>query len=213
MSNIPMPPAYDPVSAFAPRRLPGRESYERTVVHAILDEAYVAHVAYEGVHGPEIIPTFYVRDGEQVLIHLSRRAGLAVALAAGKLVTLAVTLVDGLVLARSAFHHSMNYRSVIIHGQAVELTGAAKAQALDRFVERIEEGRSKRARPASAQEMKATGVFAIPLVAVVAKQRFGGPKDDAEDMALPIWAGVIPLETQKGAPEADLAVAPEASQA
>lgn len=213
MSQSPLSPTYAPVPAFAPRRAPGRESYDRAFVHSILDEAFVAHVAYEGAHGPEIIPTFYVRDGERVLIHFSRRAGLAEALAAGKPVTLSITLVDGLVLARSAFHHSMNYRSVIIHGQAVELQAQAKAEALAMFVERIEPGRSQKARPATAQEMKATGVFAIPLVAVVAKQRKGGPKDDPEDMGLPIWAGVIPLETRKGVPQADLAVAPEPGQA
>lgn len=213
MSQSPLPPSYEPVPAFAPHRVPGRESYDRALVHSILDEAYVAHVAYEGVHGPEIIPTYYVRDGERVLIHLSRRAGLAVALAAGKPVTLCVTLIDGLVLARSAFHHSMNYRCVIVHGRAIELQAQDKADALARFVERIELGRSQKARPANRQEIKATGVFAIPLMAVVAKQRKGGPKDDPEDMGLPVWAGVIPLETRKGLPQADLAVAPEPGQA
>ena len=195
---------YSTEKPFRPRRAPGRERFDRATVHAILDDGYVVHAAFQGAHGPEIIPVFYVRDGERVLIHLSSRAGLAVALKRGEAVTLAVTHVDGLILARSAFHHSMNYRSVIIHGAAAELTGEEKAHALDLMVERVEQGRSEKVRRANAQEMKATSVFAIPLVQVAAKLRTGGPKDDPEDMDLPVWAGAIPLELTRGKPIRDL---------
>lgn len=195
---------YSTEKPFRPRRAPGRERFDRATVHAILDDGYVVHAAFQGAHGPEIIPVFYVRDGERVLIHLSSRAGLAVALKRGEAVTLAVTHVDGLILARSAFHHSMNYRSVIIHGAAAELTGEEKAHALDLMVERVEQGRSEKVRRANAQEMKATSVFAIPLEQVAAKLRTGGPKDDPEDMDLPVWAGTIPLELTRGKPIRDL---------
>ncbi|MGX1199067.1 pyridoxamine 5'-phosphate oxidase family protein [Parvibaculum sp. MBR-TMA-1.3b-4.2] len=197
---------YSPDKAFRPRRAPGRECFDRATVHAILDDGYVAHAGFQGAQGPEIIPVFYVRAGERVLIHLSAKAGLSMALKRGEAVTLAVTHLDGLILARSAFHHSMNYRSVIIHGAAVELAGEEKADALDLMVERVEEGRSAKARRANAQEMKATAVFAVPLEQVAAKLRTGGPKDDPEDMALPVWAGTIPLELIRGKPLRDISV-------
>lgn len=196
---------YGTDKVFRPRRAPGRERFDRATVHAILDDGYVAHAGFQGAEGPEIIPVFYVRDGERVLIHLSAKAGLSMALKRGEAVTLAVTHLDGLILARSAFHHSMNYRSVIIHGKAVELTGEEKARALDLMVERVEEGRSARVRRADPGEMKATAVFAVPLEQVAAKLRTGGPKDDPEDMALPVWAGTIPLELTRGKPIRDLA--------
>lgn len=195
---------YQPDDAYRPKRLPGRESYDRSRVHAILDEGLVAHVSYQGAHGPEIIPTFYVRHGEEVLVHLSRRAGLAAALHEGMPFVFCVTHVDGLVLARSAFHHSMNYRSVIVHGVPREVLGEEKQQLLDLFIEKVSPGRSAQVRSASGQEMKATGVFALPLVHVVSKTRTGGPKDDAEDMELPVWAGVIPLTLERGAPVEDV---------
>ncbi len=194
---------YEPNDVYRPRRSPGRESYDRALVHAILDEGMVAHVAYQGGHGPEVIPTFYVRHGEEVLIHLSRRAGLASALQAGTPFALCVTHLDGLVLARSAFHHSMNYRSVIVHGVPREVTGEEKLRLFDLFIDKTVAGRSREARRVNVQEAKATGVFALPLVHVVAKIRSGGPRDDAEDMALPVWAGVIPLIVTRGEPVED----------
>ena len=195
---------YSTDKPFRPRRAPGREHFDRATVHAILDDGYVVHAAFQGAHGPEIIPVFYVRDGERVLIHLSAKAGLSMALKRGEAVTLAVTHVDGLILARSAFHHSMNYRSVIVHGRAVELAGEEKAHALDLMVEKVEEGRSEKVRRADPQEMKATAVFAVPLEQVAAKQRTGGPKDDPEDMSLPVWAGTVPLALTRGRPIRDL---------
>ena len=195
---------YNTDKPFRPRRAPGRESFNRATVHAILDDGHVVHAAFQGAQGPEIIPVFYARDGERVLIHLSAKAGLSLALKRGEAVTLAVTHVDGLILARSAFHHSMNYRSVIIHGKAAELTGEEKAHALDLMVEKVEEGRSAKVRRANAREMKATAVFAIPLEQVAVKQRSGGPKDDPEDMALPVWAGTVPLALTRGKPIRDL---------
>ena len=143
---------YSPDKAFRPRRAPGRERFDRATVHAILDDGYVAHAGFQGAQGPEIIPVFYVREGERVLIHLSAKAGLSIALKRGEAVTLAVTHLDGLILARSAFHHSMNYRSVIIHGAAVELTGEEKADALDLMVERVEEVRQGPPRQCAGDE-------------------------------------------------------------
>ncbi|MDE1172598.1 MAG: pyridoxamine 5'-phosphate oxidase family protein [Parvibaculaceae bacterium] len=204
MSAEPYEPVpYEPADVYRPRRSPGRESYDRALVHAILDEGMVAHVSYQGGHGPEIIPAFYVRHGEEVLVHLSRRAGLASALQAGTPFAFCVTHLDGLVLARSAFHHSMNYRSVIVHGVPREVTGEEKLRLFDLFIDKAVPGRSKEARPANGQEARATGVFALPLVHVVAKTRSGGPNDDAADMALPVWAGVIPLAMVRGEPIED----------
>lgn len=182
------------------RQAPDRALQDRESVHAILDEGYVAHVGF--LHDGEqvVIPTFYVRDGEQVLLHGSRKARMFRTLAAGAPLSLCVTLLDGLVLARSGFHHSMNYRSVIVHGRAHELSGAEKARGLDLFVDRIVPGRANEARRANKQEDKATMVLAVPLETVAAKARTGGVNDDPEDLDLPIWAGVIPIETRYGAP-------------
>ena len=146
------------------------------------------------------MPMFYVRDGESVLLHGSRTSRFMRVLSAGAPLCITVTLIDGLVLARSAFHHSMNYRSVMVHGQGRVLPAAEKPDALALFIERVERGRSKLARPANAQELKATEVLRVPLIEVVAKVRSGGPLDDADDMGLPVWAGVIPVEQRLGAP-------------
>ncbi|MDR3499455.1 MAG: pyridoxamine 5'-phosphate oxidase family protein [Parvibaculum sp.] len=191
---------YQTSAVHRPRQRAMRAHYDRETVHGILDAAYVAHVAFMGEAGPVAMPMFYVRDGESVLLHGSRTSRFMRVLSAGAPLCVTVTLIDGLVLARSAFHHSMNYRSVMLHGQGRVLPAAEKPDALALFIERVERGRSKLARSANAQELKATEVLRVPLVEVVAKVRSGGPLDDAEDMGLPVWAGVIPVELRLGAP-------------
>ena len=177
-----------------------RAHYDRETVHAILDAGYVAHVAFMSETGPVAMPMFYVRDGENVLLHGSRTSRFMRTLGSGAPLCLTVTHVDGLVLARTAFHHSMNYRSVMVHGQADMVPAEEKLAALALFVERVECGRSLAARAPNARELKATDVLRLPLVEVVAKIRSGGPLDDEDDMALPVWAGVIPVEMKLGVP-------------
>lgn len=193
---------------FRVRQAPKRAAYDRETVHAILDEGYVAHVAFTTEAGPVALPMFYVRDGESVLVHGSRKSRFMRLLSAGQPVCLTVTLVDGLVLARSAFHHSMNYRSVMAHGVPEVVAEEEKAQALELFTRRVREGRSHDIRPTNAQEAKATTVLRLPLAEVAAKARRGGPIDDAEDMGLPVWAGVIPMQVTFGEPVRDIAPVP-----
>lgn len=191
---------FSTAAVYRARQAPARAHYDHAMAHAILDEGLVAHVAFASEAGPVALPMFYVRDGDRVLIHASRKSRLMRALIEGASLCLTVTLVDGLVMARSAFHHSMNYRSVMVHGRGTCLPSAEKEAALALFVERVQAGRSAEVRAPNAQELKATDVLAIPLVDVVAKMRTGGPLDDAEDMALPVWAGVVPIESAYGTP-------------
>lgn len=191
---------YQTSAAHRPRQRAMRAHYDCETVHGILDAAYVAHVAFMGEAGPVAMPMFYVRDGESLLLHGSRTSRFMRVLSAGAPLCITVTLIDGLVLARSAFHHSMNYRSVMVHGRGAVLPAAEKPDALALFIERVERGRSKLARPANAQELKATEVLRVPLAEVVAKVRSGGPLDDAEDMGLPVWVGVVPVEQRLGTP-------------
>ena len=180
------------------RQVAARGVYDRETVHAILDAGFVAHVAFVAESGPVSLPMFYVRDGESVLVHGSRKSRFMRVLGAGAPLCLTVTLLDGLVLARSAFHHSMNYRSVMVHGRGVALPADEKPAALDLFTERVQPGRARQARAANTQELKATEILRIALVDVAAKTRSGGPNDDAEDMDWPVWAGVIPIEQRMG---------------
>jgi len=176
-------------------RVHQRADYSRDTVHGILDEGYVAHVAFVHDDAPVVIPIFYVRDGEGLLIHGSRKTRMFTTLAQGVPLCATVTHLDGLVLARSWFHHSMNYRSVVVHGVAEQVTGEdARMEALRLVMERIAPGRSETSRPPHAQEMKATMVLRIPLEEAVAKVRTGGPNDDEDDLDLPYWAGCVPIE-------------------
>tara|TARA_R110000824_G_scaffold390760_10_gene587786 strand:+ start:4982 stop:5602 length:621 start_codon:yes stop_codon:yes gene_type:complete len=190
---------YPVVAAHRVRQTAARAHYDAETVHAVLDAGLVAHVAFMSDAGPVALPMFYVRDGERVLIHGSRKSRLMRVLAGGAPLCLTVTLLDGLVMARSAFHHSMNYRSVMVHGVGTPLPASEKSAALDLFVERVEKGRSALVRPSNVQELRATEVLAVPLEQVVAKMRVGGPNDDAEDMDLTVWAGVVPLTQTEGA--------------
>jgi nitroimidazol reductase NimA-like FMN-containing flavoprotein (pyridoxamine 5'-phosphate oxidase superfamily) len=186
------------------RRLPQRGVYDRAVVHAILDEGLVCHVGFAVDGQPFVLPTTYARVGDQLYIHGSAASRMLRTLRGGVPVSVAVTLIDGLVLARSAFHHSMNYRSVVALGTATEVEDPAeKRAALDAIVEHVVPGRGTEVRPPSEVEMKATLVLRLPLVEVAAKVRTGPPLDDEEDYALTCWAGVIPFALTPGAPVAD----------
>jgi uncharacterized protein len=186
------------------RRLPKRGVYERAVIEAILDEGLVCHVGFiDGGH-PVVIPTLYARVGAVVYIHGSAASRMMRTLEDGADVCLTVTLLDGLVLARSAFHHSANYRSVVVFGRARLVAGRAeKLAALEAFAEQVAPGRWGDVRPPNARELKATTVLALPLSEASAKVRSGPPSDDKEDYARDVWAGVIPLRLVAGAPEPD----------
>jgi nitroimidazol reductase NimA-like FMN-containing flavoprotein (pyridoxamine 5'-phosphate oxidase superfamily) len=194
-------------------RSPARASYDRALAYAILDEALVASVGFSAEGNPFVIPMVYARLDDQLVLHAASKSRFALELAAGAPLCVTVTLVDGLVLARSALHHSMNYRSVIAHGRVVELTeDGDKLAALARLVDHVLPGRSRACRPPNALELKATRVFALPLEEVSVKRRSGGPLDDAEDLALPYWAGVVPLAARAGVPVPDSAHAPLGSE-
>ena len=184
------------------RRLPQRASYDVETVHAILDAGLVCHVGLVEHGQPVVIPTAYARIGDAVVFHGSSKSRTLLAAAGGADLCVTVTLLDGLVLARSAFHHSINYRSVVLFGRAVEVTQPErKFAALEAFTERLYPGRWAAVRTPNEQELKATLVVELPLREAVAKVRTGGPIDDEEDMALPVWAGVVPLRLAPGAPE------------
>lgn len=186
-----------------PLRYPDRMTDERAQVHAILDEGLVCHVTYVLDGAPRILPTLHARFGDQLLFHGSSGSRLALAARTGGVdVSVAVTLVDGLVLARSAFHHSANFRSVVAHGRATLITGLdQKRAALDAFVDQMVPGRSAACRAATDKELAASAIFTLPLTESAAKLRAGGPSDDEEDHGLPHWAGVIPLSLAPGAPQ------------
>jgi nitroimidazol reductase NimA-like FMN-containing flavoprotein (pyridoxamine 5'-phosphate oxidase superfamily) len=186
------------------RRLPARADYERETIEAILDEALVAHLGFVVEGQPYVIPTLHARLGESVYFHGSSASRTIRALAAGTEACLTVTLLDGLVLARSAVHHSVNYRSVVVLGRAEAIVDPTqKMAAIEAFTERLIPGRWQEVRPPTAKELKAIQVLSLPLGEASAKLRTGGPVDDEQDYALDTWAGVIPLETRARAPLAD----------
>jgi nitroimidazol reductase NimA-like FMN-containing flavoprotein (pyridoxamine 5'-phosphate oxidase superfamily) len=186
------------------RRKPQRGSHDRSVIDAILDEALVAHMGFAHEGQPFVIPTLHARLGDEVLVHGSSASRAMRALAEGAPLCLTVTLIDGLVLARSAFHHSVNYRSVVLLGHARLLeTSEEKEAALHAFTERVAPGRWDHIRWPSAKELKATKVLALPIDEASAKVRNGPPGDDDEDYAMDTWAGVVPLRVTPGAPEDD----------
>jgi nitroimidazol reductase NimA-like FMN-containing flavoprotein (pyridoxamine 5'-phosphate oxidase superfamily) len=184
------------------RRLPERAAYDRATVHAILDEGFLCHVGFVAGGQPYVIPTGYARVGETVYLHGS--TGSRLGLRPGMDVCVTVTLLDGLVLARSAFHHSMNYRSVMALGRTRAVRDPEeKETALRALVEHIVPGRSDEIRGADRRELAATAVLALPLDEVSAKVRTGPPKDDDPDYELPIWAGVLPVSLTPGDPVPD----------
>lgn len=186
------------------KRLAKRGVYEREAIYAILDEAPICHVGFVVDGAPVVIPTIHWREGDELYFHGSAASRMLRSLRGGVDACVTVTLLDGLVLARSAFHHSMNYRSVVVFGKAREVTEREeKLRALDRLVEHVVPGRSAVVRPPNESELRQTLVLALPLSEASAKVRTGGPIDDEEDYALPVWAGVIPIALTKGEPIAD----------
>ena len=194
-------------------RAPQRASYDAASVNAILDSGFVAHVGTVRSGVPFVIPMFYFRRGDELVLHGAAPAGTfrrAVSTEAGTpddgttdggAVSLCVTVthVDGLVLARSAFHHSINYRSVVVMGEARPITDLAERRTvLDSMVDVLVPGRSRDLRPMTDKEVRGTSVMALPLATASAKVREGPPIDDEEDYDLPIWAGVLPLRTTYG---------------
>jgi nitroimidazol reductase NimA-like FMN-containing flavoprotein (pyridoxamine 5'-phosphate oxidase superfamily) len=192
------------------KRLPKRAAYDRATVHAILDAGMVCHVGFLVDGQPCVIPTLYVRLGEHLYLHGSPASRMLQAIAGGGTVSVAVTLIDGLVLARSAFHHSVNYRSVVVFGTASLVEDAArKNEVLRGLSEHVIRGRWDEIRVPSAEELRRTMVVSIPIDEASAKVRTGSPLDDEEDYALPIWAGVLPLRTVAGEPIRDARCPPE----
>jgi nitroimidazol reductase NimA-like FMN-containing flavoprotein (pyridoxamine 5'-phosphate oxidase superfamily) len=197
-------PEYTPTPRTQVRRLAKRASYDREQIHSILDDAFVCHVGFVVDGQPYVIPTNFVRVEDQLYIHGSAASRMLRSLSESIDVCVTITLVDGLVLARSAFHHSVNYRSVVALGKARLVTDPEeKRRALRAFTNHVVPGRWEEVREPTEQELKGTGVLALPLEEVSAKIRTGGPVDDEEDYALPVWAGVVPLSTTPGAPRPD----------
>ncbi len=177
------------------KRLPKRGHYDRATVHAILDAGFICHVGYVIDGRPFVTPTAYWREGDVVYWHGSSASRMLRVLEAGADCCLTVTHLDGLVLARSAFHHSLNYRSVMLFGKPCKVDDAAdKLAKLEAFVERLYPGRWRELRPLSAKELRVTMVLGMHIDEASAKVRTGGPVDDEPDYALPIWAGVIPVQ-------------------
>lgn len=186
------------------KRRPERGAYDRVTVEAILDEGLVCHLGFAVEGQPYVLPTTYARAGRQIYVHGSAAGRMLRSLGSGVEACLTVTLLDGLVLARSAFHHSMNYRSVVVLGRARPVTDAdEKMRALRAIVDHVLAGRWQTSRPPTPQELKATAVLALPLDEASAKLRRGGPLDDEADFAFPVWAGHLPLVLSAGAPVAD----------
>jgi uncharacterized protein len=195
---------FTPTERTQVRRLPNRGAYDSETIFRILDEGFLCHVGFVVDGQPFVIPTGYARSGETLYIHGSAASRMLRTLAGGVQVCVTVTLLDGLVLARSAFHHSMNYRSVVILGRAVSVEEREeKMKVLELFTEHVVRGRWNDVRPPTDSEVKATTVLALPLSEASAKIRTGPPKDDEEDYQLPIWAGVVPLSIVPGAPIPD----------
>ncbi|ORB86912.1 flavin-nucleotide-binding protein [Mycobacterium kansasii] len=198
-----MSPAYQTTPRTTPSRYRERAHYDSYTVHRILDEALFCHLGYVRDGGPVVLPTMHVRCGETLYIHGSTGSGpMLGARPAGLPVCVTATVVDGLVLARSAMHHSLNYRSVVVMGTArVVDEDAEKLCALHALLDHIRPGRAADCRTPNTRELAATAVLALGLVEVSAKVRQGGPVDDPEDRLLPHWAGVIPMSLAAGTPQ------------
>ncbi len=204
-----MSTTYTPTQRTKVRRLSKRAVYDKAQVHAILDEGFLCHVGFTQDNQPYVIPTLYARSGDTLYMHGSGASRMLKTLAQGIEVCVTVTLVDAYVLARSAFHHSMNYRSVTALGRARLVSGETEKMAALRVItDHIVPGRWDEVRGPNELEMKQTVVLALPLEEVAAKVRVGPPADDEEDYALPIWAGIVPVHTRPGEPVPDGRVLP-----
>lgn len=185
------------------RRHAERGSFARTTANTIIDEAYIAHVGFVVDGEPRVLPMTYGRDSEVLYLHGAVGNAMLRA-SADAPVCVTITLLDGLVLARSAFHHSMNYRSVVLVGTATRVDDEdEKRRAFDAIVDHVLPGRSQVARPANPSELRSTLVLSLPIEEGSAKVRSGGPIDDPDDMGLPVWAGVVPLALEPARPMAD----------
>ncbi len=201
MSNTPTPPASERTEI---KRVAVRGNYEREQLYSILDACYVCHLAFVQDGQPFSIPMLHWRIDDGLYLHGSPGSRSYRHLKSGAPIAVSVALVDGLVLARSAFHHSINYRSAVVLGQAQAIeTPEEKSRALDTLVETVLVGRGSECRAPSEQELKMTGVLRISLSEASSKLRSGPPVDEEEDYDLPIWAGVLPIETKIGAPVPD----------
>ncbi len=197
-------PTFPPSDRSRLRRVAKRGHYDTDTIYRVLDAGYLAHVAFVQDGGPLNIPMLYGRVGEQLYLHASTKSRFYQHLASGVPVCLTVTHVDGLVLARSAFHHSVNYRSVVLHGRCTAVADETdKNEALHAFTDHMVADRWAEIRQPSPKELQVTGVLAFEIEEATAKIRTGGPVDDAEDYALPIWAGVVPYHIQFATPIAD----------
>jgi uncharacterized protein len=189
-----MPDTFVPTERTRVVREANRAMYDRTVIYKILDEAFVCHVGFAVDDQPFVIPTMFARVGDAIYFHGSAASRMLRNLSSGLSVCITVTLLDGLILARSVFNHSMNYRSVVALGHATSINDPTeKVQALQAFTEKLIRGRWNDARQPNEKELKATNILKLPLTEVSAKVRVGDVEDDADDYALPVWAGVIPL--------------------
>ncbi len=196
------------MSAPTPRtrvnRIPDRGHYDAASIHSVLDAAFLCHLGFTVNDQPYVIPTLFARDRDHVVFHGSAASRMLRHAATSVPVCLEVSIVDAIVLARSAFNHSMNYRSVLVLGAAQIVTeDAQKLRALELISEHVLPGRWADVRPPSPKELKATSVLRLPLTEASAKIRTGPPLDDDEDYALPIWAGLLPLSTTAAAPIPD----------
>ena len=190
---------FTPTTRTRVRRVPKRASYDHATVEGILDEALICHLAFVHEDQPYAIPTLHARVGDVVYLHGSAASRMVRTLEQGVPACLTATLVDGLVLARSAFHHSMNYRSAVVVGDVRRVVGAnEQLAALEAFTEKLVPGRWDEVREPNRKELRATHVLAMDLTEASAKVRTGGPVDDEEDYALDVWAGVIPLALTAG---------------
>jgi len=193
------------------KRHPERGQYDRAAIYPIVDEALVCHVGFVVDGQPFVIPTLHARRGDTILLHGAKASRLLRHVEAGGQVCVTVALVDGLVLARSVFHHSINYRSAVLFGKGMPIAGEqARLAALEAFTERLMPGRWPDVRPPDAVELKQTTIVAVAIESASAKIRSGPPKDDEADLDLPAWAGIVPLRQAAGPPAADAHVAPDA---
>lgn len=185
------------------RRIPGRGHYDQATIYEILDGGFLCHVGFTVGGQPFVIPTLYGRDGDRLYLHGSAASRMLRNLAQGVPVCVSVSHVDGLVLARSAFHHSMNYRSATVFGTATEVEGEEKDRGLFVISENVLPGRWEEVRGPNEKELKATSVLRLAIESASAKVRMGPPGDEEEDYSLPIWAGVVPIEQTYRPPEND----------
>lgn len=193
-----------PPSARTTVRRDDRAAYDRQTIQSILDEAFYAHVGFVSEQAPFVIPMLHARIDETLYLHGGSAARIMRTLKAGPEICVTVTLLDGLVLARSAFHHSANYRSVVVFGRPTPVTDLAERRAvLDAYTDKLVPGRRPHLREMTDKEVRGTVVVSVPLAEASAKVRSGGPVDEPEDTELDIWAGVIPLALTAGAPIAD----------